>query len=427
MALTPAFFGYNYAFWLLISATRFTVEHVLPHLKPRRPASSVDARPAVQRITPSQVAVIMAAHNEETALPATLTALKKNLPAENIYLGSDASTDRTAAIARQYGCHVVELTPNRGKAKVLAHLLRHYRLLEHYRAVLIMDAEVVVSDSYLEKIMPYFDDPHVVAFVAHSISRWQQHWLPRWSMFFTAYRIRLWLTLYYGLRYGQTWKYMSLTPIIPGGSSVYRSSALARIDIDTPGLIIEDFHMTFQVHHKKLGRIASHPSAYIIDQEPYNLRDYCRQVSRWFLGFWQTYFYHGYWPSAFWLATTLFTAEMLLYALVILSAPFILAAMVLTPFDSFVLFHLTLTPLHLIRYPITVQSLLIGLLAADYGITMLTAWIEGKPALFLYGLGFFLLRYIDTFIFLWTLPLALLTRGSSGTWRSPRRLSPTTA
>lgn len=421
MAIIPSFFGYNFTFWLIISFTRFLWEHVLVVLFGRKNAAKNSSAAVSNTIKTKDLAVIMSAHNEATSIAKTLQALKKNVPARQIYIASDGSTDNTAAIARAAGCHVKELSPNRGKAKTLTYLLEHHRLLKKYAAILIMDAEVIVSDTYLEKILPYFNDPKVVAFVSHSVSHWINHKYPRWSMLFTAYRIRLWLTLYYGLRYGQTWKYTSVTPIIPGGSSVYRSSALEQIEIDTPGLIIEDFHMTFQVHHKKLGRIASHPSAHIYDQEPYSLRDYTRQVFRWFLGFWQTFFYHGYWPSFFWFATFFFLIEMVAYSVIILTIPFLILFMAFTPFDSFAIIYVSFAPLGLDHQPVTITGLLIMLFVMDYALTILTSFLVGRPALLFYGLGFFLLRYIDTVIFLWTLPLSLLTKGYTGTWRSPAR------
>lgn len=233
--------------------------------------------------------------------------------------------------------------------------------------------------------------------------------------------------LYYGLRYGQTWKYFNVTPIIPGGSSVYLSSALQHIEIDTPGLIIEDFHMTFQVHHKRLGKIASHPSAYIIDQEPYSLRDYARQVHRWFLGFWQTYLYHGFWPSLFWFATTLFLLEMLLFSLILLMLPVILVALLIVPQWSFAVFDINISPLGIERQPVTILGIIGTLFVLDYFVTVLVAWIEAKPLISVYGLGFIILRYVDVFIFLMTLPEALLSKGYSGTWHSPQRRSPMAA
>jgi len=412
MAGIPIFFGYNFFFWLIMSIARFITEKI-PAFWMKKFSKAGLSQKSTHDITPDQVAVIMAAHNEELNIRATIRNLKKNVSAAQIYIGSDASTDQTVAIARQEGCHVLDLQPNRGKPRVLSHLLKNFKILERYKAVLIIDAEILVTDTYLKKALPYFDDPKVVVFVSHAISRWKQHWWPKWSMFFTAYRIRLWLTLYYGLRYGQTWKHFSVTPIVPGGSSIYRSSALSHIEIDTPGLVIEDFHMTFQVHHKKLGRIASHPAVSIIDQEPYTLRDYTRQVRRWFLGFWQTFFLHGYWPSFFWFATFFFTLEMVLSSIFLLTLPFILPYLLLTGQAAL--------PLGWSPVPITVNGIILALFIFDYAVTMAAAWIEGKPALFLYGLGFIFLRYIDTIVFLWTMVEALMVTTATGQWKSPTR------
>lgn len=419
MAFAPGFFGYNFIAWLAVSVLRFATEQL--HMLVGWSRYDRAAENTVDHISPHEVAAIMAARNEEKAIGEAIEALLRNMPASNIYIGSDGSTDNTVQVARRYGCNVVDLHPNRGKARVLSYLLRHFHILERFKAVLIMDAEVVVSDTYLAKILPYFDDPQVAAFLSHSTSRWYHHVFPRWSMFYTAYRTRLWIVLYYGLRFGQTWKYTCATPIIPGGSSVYRSSALAHIEIDTPGMIIEDFHMTFQVYHKKLGRIASHPSAYIVDQEPYSMKDYTRQVYRWFLGFWQAVFYHGYWPSFFWYANALFVVEMLLSSIVMLTIPFLVIAIVFTPFQSFTLFHLTLMPFGVNRVPVTIIGLVMGLLVLDYVITIFVAIIQRKPLILVYGLGFFILRYIDTFIFMWTLPLALLLKTETGSWIHPVR------
>ena len=41
----------------------------------------------------------------------------------------------------------------------------------------------------------------------------------------------------------------------------YRTSAIADIEIDASGLIIEDFNMPFRVHARRLGRVAFWPSA----------------------------------------------------------------------------------------------------------------------------------------------------------------------
>jgi poly-beta-1,6-N-acetyl-D-glucosamine synthase len=54
---------------------------------------------------------------------------------------------------------------------------------------------------------------------------------------------------------------------------MYRSSAPAKIKVLAPGLVIEDFNMTFEIQAKKLGRIAFRPSAAVAyTQDPDNFR-----------------------------------------------------------------------------------------------------------------------------------------------------------
>jgi cellulose synthase/poly-beta-1,6-N-acetylglucosamine synthase-like glycosyltransferase len=416
-ASAPTAIGLNFLLWCLIGLFRFATEMFA---RLRGTYSPPHSRGEKLAIKPEEVAVIMAARNEEASIGATIEALKKNVPVQNIYIGSDASTDRTVAVAQLSGCTVDDIRPNRGKARVLVHLLRQHRILERYRAVLIMDAEVIVSENYLTTILPYFNDPEVVAFVSHAHTRWEHQWRLSPRMLYTAYRMRMWLILYYGLRYGQTWKHACATPIIPGGSSVYRSSALANIEIDTPGYLIEDFHMTFQVYHKRLGRIASHPSAFIIDQEPYTLRDYVSQIERWYVGFWQTLIRHGYWPSFFWFATVAFTIEMFMVSVLVTALP--LLAIMQYVFHRTIQFFPAYDPLSLgvIQVPITLTTLLLTILIGDYLITAIVAILKRKPAMLIYGLFFFVLRYLDSIVFLWSLPLSFLMK-SSGRWVSPAR------
>jgi hypothetical protein len=58
--------------------------------------------------------------------------------------------------------------------------------------------------------------------------------------------------------------------------------------------------------------------------------------------------------------------------------------------------------------------------AADYALTLVVAAYERRPILALYGVAFILLRLVDSFMFLSTLPLAFVT-SSDGRWVSPAR------
>ena len=191
----------------------------------------VEEVPYPHAIAPSEVAAMVPAHNEERSIAATLRALKEILPAGHIYVGSDGSTDKTADIVRQEGCNVTEISPNRGKAGTLVYLLRRFQLPERYKAIMIIDADAEVDGHYLDYALPFFDDSKVAAVAGYGVTQLQgmRWWPPSSAMLFLAYRVRLWRVVQYAMRYGQTWRHINMTYIIPGSPSIYRSSVLAKL------------------------------------------------------------------------------------------------------------------------------------------------------------------------------------------------------
>lgn len=371
---------------------------------------------APPQLSSADVAVLVCAHDEAKTIHVCLDSAARLVPAGQIFVGSDASTDGTADLARQRGCQVLELFPNRGKAGTLAALLDEFDICDRFAAVLILDADAEIDACFFDHALPLFDDPAVVAVAGHAVPKWPRHRLPVWSMFFVAYRTRLYRLTQALLRYGQTWKHTNVSFIVPGFSSMYRTSALPNIDVAAPGLIIEDFNMTFELHRKRLGRVAYTPRARCISQEAHGLGDYVRQVRRWYLGFWQTVRRHGLWPGLFWLSLGLFVLEMLVQSIVFLAAPAVLVWLALQPGEVLTLW---LPPLGAVD--VALADAVVGVLVADYGLTAVICAVERRPLLAIYGLGFALLRWIDAFLFLYTLPLAFTAR-SDGRWVSPARI-----
>jgi poly-beta-1,6-N-acetyl-D-glucosamine synthase len=388
--------------------------------RPGAPADHAHSGSAPRRIRVDEVAVLVAAHNEGKTIHICLDAATRIIAAGNIFVASDGSTDDTVRVARERGCNVLDIQPNGGKARALTSVVDHFAICERYAAVLILDADAQVDEHYLERALPLFDDPAVVAVAGHAVPKWYPHWRPRWPMLFNAYRIRLYRVLQALLRYGQTWKYSNVSFIVPGFASMYRCSALVSIDIAAPGLIIEDFNMTFELHHKRLGRIAYTPGVRCTSQEAYSLAEYVKQVRRWYLGFWQTIRRHGFWPSFFWLSLGVYVVEMLLQSLVFLSVPLILAWLLLgSSLGSGPVITVWLP--HLGAVDLTLIDVTMGVFLADYVLTLLISALERKPILLVYGLGFPVLRWIDAFLFLYTLPLAFVEE-SDGRWKSPTRI-----
>ncbi|QKG55918.1 glycosyltransferase [Hymenobacter sp. BRD128] len=136
------------ALWLLVMATATW------RLAGRRGAAVPVALPTPQ----PRVSILVAARNEEAALPRCLASLcALDYPADllEILIGDDASTDRTravaeAALASFAGPHKVLTIRNnlgraRGKANVLAHLARAAQA----DYLLITDADIAVPPTWV--------------------------------------------------------------------------------------------------------------------------------------------------------------------------------------------------------------------------------------------------------------------------------------
>lgn len=407
--------GISLVFWACVGVCRFLHEQArrAGRSAPARDRAGAPAAPA--RITSDAVAVLVPAHDEEATIRLCLDAVSELVRMSNVFVASDGSTDRTVEIARARGCNVLDIQPGGGKARALKAVIEHFGIYQRFSAVLILDADSQPEPDYLAHALPLFDDPAVVAVAGHALPAWHSHRRPRLSMFFAAYRMRLYRVTQALLRYGQTWKYSNVSFIVPGFASMYRCSALPRIDIDAPGLIIEDFNMTFELHHKRLGKIAYSPRVRCVSHEPLGFGDYGRQVRRWYLGFWQTIRRHGFWPCLFWLSLAAFSVEMLLQSLAFLTVPFLLSWFALAPGEP-----VTIWLPQLGAAEITATDVAIGVFLTDYTMTLVVSVVEKKPILMLYGLGFAVLRWIDAFLFLYTLPLALAV-SSDGRWVSPKR------
>ena len=431
--LATTIFGVNLGVWLLVGLMRFSSGHVrgglrvlrrgrgrsqsvpivLPRHRLRRDLMAAGAADAADETVRLQdVCALVPAHNEEVGLADTLAALARILPLANIYVVSDASTDHSAEIVRDFGLHVVEVWPNRGKAGALAYAIEHFDLRSRYKALLIVDADTEIDEHYLERALPLINTPGVVAVAGHAHTKWRRHLVPRLSMFFPAYRVRLYRLLQFALRYGQTWRPTNVTAIIPGFASMYRTSILDQIEIDAKGLVIEDYNMTFEVQRKRLGRIAYSPAVSATAHDPDNLRDYVKQVTRWNLGLLQTVRRHGIWPSMFWAVLALYLTELVISSLLFLAAPVLLIVGLLIASPSL--------PLPLLDTDVTLVGFAATILLLDYALTAVVAAYDRKPLLLVYGLGFFLLRYLDALLFLRAIPMTL-TAKSDGRWESPRR------
>ncbi|MEG9248115.1 glycosyltransferase [Arthrobacter sp. Soc17.1.1.1] len=407
--------GLSTTFWTLIGAGRSLGEVYRRAISPR----SDGPPPGTPGV--ADVAVLIAAHNEAASIADSLRAASALVAPQNIHVVSDKSTDATVTIAQELGVNVLDLQVNRGKAGALAEGIRYFELCDRFEVVLILDADTRPTTDYLTTGLPLFADPGVVAVAGRAKSIVGTGRRPLLGRFLVAYRDRLYLVVQLLLKYGQAAKGANVVNIVPGFASMYRTSVLRHIDVQGRGLVIEDFNMTFDVHARKLGRIAFHPAAAVAyTEDPDNLGDYMRQIRRWNLGFWQTVRRHRFRFTKFWVNLWIHIVELVVSGILLLTVLPLLALSLIFDALPAELQQLPM-PLDWIVNALPLEAVLIGVLLPDFLLSVLAAAVLKRPVYLVFGLLFPLVRMLDAAICLSQIPKAFVPAGSTGIWTSPRR------
>jgi cellulose synthase/poly-beta-1,6-N-acetylglucosamine synthase-like glycosyltransferase len=404
--------GVNFTFWGIVGCLRALDDHLRTRWRPR----------PVRLIRPEELAVLIAAHNEEPVITQSIKSVTRLLGRSRVYVVSDGSTDRTVDVAHAAGVAVLRLGRNRGKAGALSAGIERFRLLDRYRAIMFLDADSEADLRYFDEALLLLAEPDVAAVAGYVRVAWEPEHLPFAGRLILGHRNRLYTLTQLLQKYGQTWRRASVCYIVPGFASIYRAEALDRIDIDPKGLVIEDFNMTFEVHRKRLGRIALSPHAVAYSQDPHTLGDYVSQVRRWNLGFWQTIRRHGVWLGWFWVAMGLFLLEWLVSSVLLLTVPVIALILTLPQLtDQLVLDWTWFAAVHdAVSGYVTGWTLLYGVVLPDYAMTCVIAIAQRRPTMLLLGLASLPFRMLDAWIGLTTAPKAWFTT-SNGQWKSPAR------
>lgn len=226
-----------------------------------------------------RLAILIPAHNEETVIADTIKSCLKVVTKQDIYIVDDGSTDKTAQISKKYVPHVLSLKPNQGKAEASNTAIAHFKLATRYEYLLPMDADTQVSQHFLEQTLPPLDrdKKQQIACVVGKVIGLKHNFL-------TTYRI--WEYEISQLIHKNAQAKENAIIVCPGCATVYRASIFQQIKIPT-GTLTEDMDLTFLIHRQNLGRIVFREKAVVITQDPQDIRNYVKQIDRWYTGFWQ--------------------------------------------------------------------------------------------------------------------------------------------
>lgn len=407
--------GVNTMFWSGISLARFVIRSVAHAVRPSSPVV------ATQRFSSKDVAFIVAAHNEEAVLADSLRAASLLVPPCQLHVVSDGSSDRTVEIAREFGANVLDLQPNRGKAGALAAGIEHFSLAERFPVMLLYDADTRLTPDYLETGLPGFNDPNVVA--VSGVVRTMKEPTARTmsARFLLAYRARIYALVQLLVKYGQAARWADVMSICPGFASMYRTDILSKINLTRPGLAVEDINVTFEIHIKKLGRIAFHPNAAVAyTQDPDNWRDYSKQLHRWTLGYWQTLWVHRKHLGKLWMSVPVMAIEQITGSIALFAMIPVLAFTVYTS----TLAHTYGVP-KVMGYEIfgalDFRYVLLGVFVMDMMFTVFVAISLRRPGLLLLAPLFPFARFVDSYIILRAIVASLRPSNTNGSWVSPAR------
>ena len=159
-----------------------------------------------------KISAIIVARNEEKLLPKTLDSLvNQTLKLHKIILVDDGSIDRTAEIAKKYGCIVVRLPYHEesyvGRPELAERFNRGLELIDEEDYVLIMGADHVLPKNYVEEIVKKMEaDPSLVIAGGHIKGEFYDETAVRGSG--RVVRVSFWKKVN-GLRYPVCWGWES--------------------------------------------------------------------------------------------------------------------------------------------------------------------------------------------------------------------------
>lgn len=233
-----------------------------------------------QRPRTVPVTVIVPAYNEAATLGDTLLSLlTQSVAPADILVVDDCSTDATAAVAARYGVRVIRPERNTGsKAGAQTFALRQVAT----PFVMAIDADTTLAPDAIERLLPAFDDPRVVAACGSVIPRriqsvWERGRYVEYLFAFTFYK-----------RVQEAWG----APLIASGCfSMYRSAALRAAGGWSTRTLAEDMDLTWTFYQRG-DAVRFIPEAVCFPVEPSTWHFLSRQLRRWSHGFVQNVMLH---------------------------------------------------------------------------------------------------------------------------------------
>jgi cellulose synthase/poly-beta-1,6-N-acetylglucosamine synthase-like glycosyltransferase len=237
-------------------------------------AKNAPIKPEAPKQPKQMLALLISAHNEELVISQTLnSAIRAGMKPENIYVVDDNSSDATSKIAKSIiGEDNVIKVRRSGKGLALTKANKHFKLTKRYRWIHIADADGGFAPNYFRVFRSRLR-------IKYAAATGYVRSLPAGPI--SQYRV---FEYTIGLEIHRRFQAKTHTvTVIPGPTSCFRADVFEKLNFAT-GSLTEDFDATLQIHRNKMGKILFIPQAVAYTQDPKNIRDFVKQISRWYRG-----------------------------------------------------------------------------------------------------------------------------------------------
>ena len=311
------------------------------------------------------VTVLVPAFNEAQTVADTIHSLRRQtVPAAEILVIDDASTDGTGEVARACGVDVIRPPRNTG-SKAGAQNFAMSRVGTEF--TMAIDADTVLADDAIERILGGLRDPGVAAACGFVVPRhvrtlWERGRYIEYLFAFTFYK--------------PIQDYFHRPLISSGCFSIYRSKALFETGGWSTRTMAEDMDLTWTLYERGYGvRFVAEAVSYPI--EPHSLTFMSRQLRRWGHGFIQ---------------------NVVLHRRFILSEPFLRSVVGVALWDAVVasvaylcllpLLAALVSPVFLLAYAIDLPAVMVPVLIASWRRRQVARALASVP-------GFLALRWVN--------------------------------
>ena len=238
-------------------------------------------RPPVRAANRVEVlSVIVPAYNEEKGIAATIESLLRTPHPLEIIVVDDGSTDRTAAIARNYSRYGVRVISQENAGKPAA--LNTGIAQAHCPILVLLDGDTIFEPDAIGRLATYFADPAVGAVSGNAKVGNRKGLLGSWQHIEYVVGFNLDRRLY---------DLAGCMPTVPGAIGAFRRAALDQVGGVSDDTLAEDTDLTMAILRAGW-RVRYAPDAIAWTEAPASLSQLWKQRYRWCYGTMQAMWKH---------------------------------------------------------------------------------------------------------------------------------------